>query len=173
MITLRPATFSDYAAIAKLHAESWQQTYRGIFTDNFLDNHAEEERSKVWHDRLRHPVNNQLVTVAVQNEIIVAFSCLYLYDDPASGSLLDNLHVASSFQNSGVGKMLMKNCASQILAYCDSHKMYLWVFKLNQNARRIYEHLGGVNVMTEIKETMNGAGVKACKYVWDDVTVLL
>src|SRR6476619_1266108 len=118
MITLRPARFSDYAAIAKLHAESWQRSYRGIFTDDFLDNHAEEERTKIWHDRLLHPLTNQVVTVAMQNENLVGFSCLYLYDDLPFGSLLDNLHVSMSFQNSGTGRKLMKNCAADIIKHC-------------------------------------------------------
>jgi ribosomal protein S18 acetylase RimI-like enzyme len=172
MITLRPAIFSDYAAIASLHAQSWQQTYRGIFSDHFLDHAAEKDRTEIWHNRLLHPHSNQVVTLAIQNEIIVGFSCLYLNDDPLLGSLLDNLHVSPFFQQAGIGRMLLRNCATTILENANNHKMYLWVFELNQNARRVYEHLGGANVSTEEKQNPDGTSARICKYVWNNVASL-
>jgi hypothetical protein len=37
MITLRPATVADAAAISHIHVESWRTTYRGVVPDAFLD----------------------------------------------------------------------------------------------------------------------------------------
>ena len=50
-ITYRPATVTDADRIAALHARSWQETYRGIMPDEFLDNEVENERLAVWQER--------------------------------------------------------------------------------------------------------------------------
>src|SRR5438105_4028095 len=124
MIELRDAHFSDYVAIAKLHAESWRNNYRGIFSDNFLDNEVEQGRLNAWHQKLQLPAFNQLVTMATLNNNIVGFSCLYLNDDPVFGSLLENLHISMSAQKSGIGTLLIKNCAKHIVGKCSSNRMY-------------------------------------------------
>ena len=34
----RVANINDLDNLAKLHSDSWRESYRGIFTDEFLDN---------------------------------------------------------------------------------------------------------------------------------------
>jgi len=172
MIELRLANFTDYLAIAKLHAESWRQNYRGIFSDAYLDNKVETERLEFWHKRLTSPMVNQRVCLALQNETIAGFSCLYLDDDPAFGSLLDNLHVSESCQQSGIGRLLICNCAKTVLHEGNIKKMYLWVFETNHKAKRFYDHLGGRNIQSVEKQNADGTKSNACRYVWDDVSRL-
>jgi GNAT superfamily N-acetyltransferase len=173
MIALRPAQFPDYTSIAKLHAESWRQNYRGIYNDNFLDNEVEQNRSDTWHKRLKFPDPNQYVTVAVFNEGIVGFSCILLNDDPAFGSLLDNLHVLSDLQNTGIGRSLMKDCAKTILNKANNNKMYLWVYEVNKNARAVYERLGGTCYEIAVKQNEDGTHSSTCRYIWNDVSALI
>jgi GNAT superfamily N-acetyltransferase len=170
MIELRTAKFSDYPAIAKIHTESWQKNYRNILSDRFLDNEIEEDRLNFWQNRLASAMLTQKITVAVSNETIIGFSCLLLDYNSLYGTLLDNLHVRQEFQNSGVGKLLMKNCARIILEKANDRKMYLWVYEANQNARKVYEHLGGTHIYTVSKPNVDGTEANACKYVWEDVT---
>ena len=167
----RPAQFSDYENIAKLHADSWQKTYRNVFSEKFLEQDVEQDRKNTWYDRLRNPLQNQYVTVAVKDQRIVGFSCIYLNDDPIYGTLLDNLHVASDLHKSGVGKSLMKECAKYIYEKSGNKKMYLWVFELNENARKMYDHLGAANVETVDKKHTDNTSARACRYCWDDVSV--
>lgn len=54
MITYRLATPEDEASIAKLHAESWQKHYRGIFSDAYLDEQVVKERADLWAERFAH-----------------------------------------------------------------------------------------------------------------------
>lgn len=173
MIKLRHAQFSDYQAIAKLHAESWRQNYRGIYSEKFLEEEVEQERLDTWYKRLKSPDNNQYVIVATHEDEIVGLACIYLNDDTTFGTLLDNLHVSSELKRSGVGKLLMKECAKYINEKCISKKMYLWVFELNDNARKAYEHMGAKNVETVDKQHAGQASAKACRYCWEDVEVFL
>ena len=168
MIILRQADFSDYSAIAELHADSWKKNYRGIYSDRFLENEVDKDRLNVWFQRLESPVKNQLTTVAVLNNTIVGFSCAFLNDDPVFGSLIDNLHVTTTSQKSGIGKMLLADCAASIIQKGDNKKMYLWVYDSNHNAKAFYERLGGTKFETIEKTNTDGTTAMSCRYTWDD-----
>lgn len=170
MIELRPAKFSDYTAIAEIHTESWQKNYRNILSDQFLDGEVEEERLAFWQRRLSSLMASQQVTVATNHDTIVGFSCLFIDYDPLYGTLLDNLHVLHEFQNKGIGKLLMKNCAGMILEKAKDPKMYLWCYEANENARKVYEHLGGNCLHIVRKSNVDETEANACRYVWQDVT---
>lgn len=170
MIKLRQAQFSDYNAIAKLHADNWKINYRGILSDHYLDNEVDNDRLDTWHQRLRSPAENQFIIVATSGDTIVGFCCVYLNDDLVFGSLIDNLHVSASLQRSGIGKMLMKESAKYICDNADSKKMYLWVYESNTNARIAYERLGGTNLETVEKENNSGTISKTCRIIWDDAS---
>jgi len=76
MIEYRTAQSSDADAIARLHAQSWRQTYRGSFSDAFLDGDLVGERTRVWRGRLDRPADNQLVRVAFDDASnLVGFLC--------------------------------------------------------------------------------------------------
>jgi GNAT superfamily N-acetyltransferase len=173
MIELKPAGFSDYPTIAKLHAQSWQKSYRNILSDKFLDEEVEKERLEFWHKRFLSPSTSHQITLAISDQSIVGFSCLHLDYDPAYGSLLDNLHVLQKFQNAGIGKLLIKNCAETILKKAATTKMHLWVYEANENARKVYEHLGASHLYTIKKITDDGTEARVCKYQWEDISSLL
>lgn len=172
MFEVRSATYSDYDAIAALHATSWKSTYRGILSDHFLDTEVQNELINMWHNRLRSPAANQVITLVVQNDKIIGFACLYLNDSANFGSLLDNLHVSTNHQKLGVGKLLMRKCATSILDTGNSKKMYLWVFNANQSAKQVYEIWGGINIETVTKKNVDGTEANVCRYIWEDVTFL-
>ncbi|MBI2731696.1 MAG: GNAT family N-acetyltransferase [Sphingobacteriales bacterium] len=173
MIHLRPTTNDDYKSIGLLHATNWQHTYRGILSDRYLDNEVLDERIKFWKERSENPAANQITTVAVMNDVIVGFSCLLLNDDEQYGTLLDNLHVSINVQKSGIGKLLIQDCAKTVLGKAINHKMYLWVFEANENAKAFYEKLGAINIETIDHDNWDGTKAKVCRYAWNDTKSLL
>ena len=66
---IRPAAPADIDAIANLHAESWRITYRGQYSDAFLDGPVYEDRLGVWRDRLTSPTSNQHTIVAEDSDM--------------------------------------------------------------------------------------------------------
>jgi GNAT superfamily N-acetyltransferase len=173
VIKLRQAQLADYRAIAKLHADNWKRTYRGILSDNYLDNEVDSDRLNVWRHRLGEPDENQNTTVAILNNEIVGFCCTILNDDSRFGSLVDNLHVTTTMQKSGIGKMLIKDAANVIIRKALTRKMYLWVYEANTNARKAYDCLGGANVETLMKTDTDGTPTRICRYTWDDVAKII
>jgi GNAT superfamily N-acetyltransferase len=139
VIKFRQAQASDCRDIAKLHAGSWKRTYRGILSDNYLDNEVESDRLTIWRHRLGDPDENQNTTVAILNNEIVGFCCTILDHDSLFGSLVDNLHVTTTMQKAGIGKMLIKDAARVIIEKAATRKMYLWVYEANTNARKAYD----------------------------------
>ena len=173
MIRLTNAQFSDYAAIAKLHIDNWKETYRGMLSDHYLDYEIEKDRIDTWYKRLQAPADNQFITIAMSDDVIVGFCCVFLNDDPAYGSLIDNLHVAPAFQRSGIGKMLVTESARHVCEKADNKKMYLWVFEANSNARIAYQSMDGLNVETVDKENPDGTVSRTCRIFWSDASKFL
>lgn len=173
VINLRPAELSDFKAIAKLHVDNWRENYRGILSDNYLDNQVEKDRLTTWYRRMKSPVKNQTVTIATFDNMFAGFCCLYYDDDPIFGSLIDNLHVTSNLQRSGIGKMLVIDCARKVYEKAKKKSMYLWVYESNINARIAYERLGGTNFETIQKGNPDGTSSKTCRIIWDDITRLI
>jgi GNAT superfamily N-acetyltransferase len=166
MIEYRPAGRADADAIAFLHTRSWRESYRGAFSDEFLDRELPEERLRVWRDRLAEPARNQLVELAFDGKDLVGFVCAYGAQDPDWGSLVDNLHVASAAKRSGIGAALMRRAGGWLARSHPDLGVYLWVLEMNTPARRFYERLGAENAGVSVMETHGGAIVRSCRYTW-------
>ena len=104
---LRAATVADVASIASLHADSWRRSYRGIYSDAYLDDEAPAERLLAWTERFANPHADQRTVVATQDRELVGFVHTVLDDDPQWGALLDNLHVRADWQRHRLGSRLV------------------------------------------------------------------
>lgn len=164
--SLRLATLQDAPAIAALHAASWRATYAGIFSQNFLDHHADKNRLDLWQKRLGDPAANQWVQLAHVEDKLAGFICVFAAEDDKFGSLIDNLHVAPGMTGHRIGRRLMAS-ASQWLAqgYADD-PVYLWVLERNTGAKRFYEAVGGRDDGLHEHAHADGQVLPACRMVW-------
>ncbi len=154
--------------IAALHADSWRRTYRGVFSDVYLDHEAPSERRRYWHRHLRtKPGAQQRVLVALDGGTCAGFICIVLDAEPAWGPLLDNLHVRQDYQSRGIGRRLVE--AGRLWVRCRGphDRWHLWVVESNQAARRIYEHLGWAPAERSIHHAPDGSEFPAWRYVQD------
>ena len=105
---VRDASPADADAIAQLHALSWRTAYRGILADDYLDNVAEDDRRLDWRTRFSEAdAGTRLVRLAVDDDRIAGFMCVYLDSDERWGALLDNLHIHPEKKGQGVGHHLL------------------------------------------------------------------
>ena len=167
-ITYRPATVADADRIAALHARSWQETYRGIMPDDFLDDEVEAERLAEWRNRFTEQPDNRQIIVAEEREQLVGFACVLTGSDPVYGALLDNLHVASAYKGRGIGRSLIKQAADWVRQQDAKSPFYLWVYEQNHPARAFYDSLGAIN-----QERVRGDNGVVLRYVWPDVVKLV
>lgn len=172
MIAYRAARPADADAIALLHVRSWRESYRGSFTDDFLDREQPAERLRVWRGRFERPPENQLVQLAFDGTTLVGFVCAYSAHDPRFGSFVDNLHVAAEAKRHGVGAALMRQAGAWLAARHPDLGVYLMVLEVNAPARRFYERIGGRCAEVVTMETHGGAIVRSCRYVWPSARAL-
>ena len=169
MITYRKAIYQDYQDIADLHARSWQENYRGIMSDGYLNNEAVEDRMNLWRERLSSASDSQFIYLASLDEKLIGFTCVLANDHPRWGALLDNLHVAAGWKRKGIGEKLIKASAKWTYEFDPSSLMYLTVFEENTAARRFYERMGGVNTDRFIYENPGGGTAPVLRFVWENL----
>jgi ribosomal protein S18 acetylase RimI-like enzyme len=172
-ITYRTATPTDATAIARLHARSWQENYRGSWKDEFLDHEVIPNRLEVWKKRFERPNEQQYVLLAEDQGNLCGFACTFLDYDPHWGAFMDNLHVSSSHQRKGIGQTLMRKSIERIIQHDPASKLYLWVLQANESAIRFYEKNGGKRVEETLYNNPDGGQSPIFRYVWDDLNKTL
>ena len=170
--TLRHATRDDLQQIASLLAESRRTTYRGIYSDEYLDKEVIADLRRVWNGRLRTPGEGQVVILALGGFGLEGFVSAYGNDDPTWGSRIDNLHVTPERKRSGTGTLLMRECSDWLHQHYPRPGVYLWVLDANAPARRFYERLGAHNAEAVEQSTPGGGSALSCRYVWRTPEVL-
>ena len=156
-INFQLATLEDAPEIAKLHIKNWQSSYRGSWSDDFLDNIAPQKQLDIWTNRLSQPKENQHIILAKAKNQIIGFACTQFDDDPTYGALLDNLHVDADWRGYGIGKQLTLASMDWVRSKNPNSGYYLWVLEKNLGARKFYESMGGEEVET-IEETKPDLG---------------
>ena len=178
-LTFRRAGPGDAASVAALHADSWQRHYRGAYSAAFLDGDVVGDRTALWADRLRHPDPSTATVLALDADELVGFGHVILGDDSRWGALLDNLHVSYPYKRTGVGTMLMSQCAGAVLAGAPGSGLFLWVLEQNTAAQAFYEARGGTRVDRKPAGSPGGVPGRldgsphAWRYVWPDPRLLL
>lgn len=172
-IEFRAATLADVPAIAALHAASWKDVYRSFLDPAFLAGPVDEQRLQVWQERIANPLASQHVILACRDGDLLGFVCAYRDREPIWGSYIDNLHVSPQARGTGLGTALLHETAAWALANCRSRSLYLWVFKVNYQARRFYESRRGREVEVIDDEAPDGSMTRSVRIHWPDARTLL
>jgi len=172
-VELREAEYQDYAKIAKLHAKSWQEHYRGIVTDGYLDQYAADDRLVIWQTRLTNPAFNQSVLLLEEGDTLCGFICVYGNHNFDHGTMIDNLHVDSAYQGHGLGTQLMLEAAKWTEKYFPDSGLYLEVLDQNVAAKQFYLALGGEESQQSHWNSPCGTQVAERMIVWPSPKLLL
>jgi GNAT superfamily N-acetyltransferase len=166
MTTYRLVTPAEAQTIANLHTQSWHNAYRGILSDQFIDEELAGMMTQKWQARFDQPAENQRIIIAEQDGVPAGFVCLFYHDHPQYGTLIDNLHVIPAFKGLGIGAQLMREAAKLVQAETGDQHYYLWVLEKNLPSRQFYEHIGGQNVEGEAHVMPDGQEHLVFRYVW-------
>ena len=171
MADIVEAELAHAEAIARLHAENWKSTYRGILPDEYLDTRVEGERLDYWRTALASG-SYSMVRLALDDAgEIAGFSGLKAGADEGYDQTIEHLHVSAAARGAGLGRALMADAARQTVAR-GGRSLCLWVFEANARAIGFYEALGGV---TDARGTDKFAGGDAPdrRIGWRDLTALV
>ncbi len=133
-IIIKPMeTEDEIRGKAYVHWKSWQDSYRGMVDQGYLDRMTladTEEKAFRWRDNL---------LVAKDGERVVGFAGY----GPARGEEgmgeVFALYVLEEYQHRGIGYALIRQALSLL---GDCRAVCLWVLKDNAKAIRFYERIG-------------------------------
>ncbi|WP_255043809.1 GNAT family N-acetyltransferase [Photobacterium pectinilyticum] len=127
----------------------------------------------MWDQRFSQPSENQRIYVAVENENLLGFICIYLDQDSELGTLIENLHVDKEMKGKGIGKALLKH-ATRIMQEEASHSgAYLEVLKQNISAKHFYDYMGGKPILCQQWQAPEGSLVDELVYGWTSTALIL
>ena len=142
-VKIRQSKLSDIESIAKIKVAGFQNAYKGIIDDTFLNAMSVSEQMKIL--KKSYPLEN--VFVAETDNEILGFCRIYdydksVYEDEEIDCEIRELYVKPDLKRMGIGSKLF----NYILLYFKNKgkkKLYLGCFKDNCNSRKFYEKMGG------------------------------
>ena len=125
---------SEIKGKAYVHWKSWQEAYKGIVDQDYLNALTIEKCEDI---AFRWPENT---FIAKDDNRVVGFSCYGMYrsDELPDVGEIFAIYVLEDYYGAEVGKKLMQAALSEL----DNQKVAVWVLKDNKRAIRFYEKCG-------------------------------
>ncbi len=150
---IRKALPEDAATIARVHIDSWRETYAGIVSAEYLQNLSYADRTARWQTNLgtveadiREKPETWVLEAPVegQGRLLSGFVTFGPARDLefGAGGELYAIYLLRAAQGHGFGRLLLDQ-ASRGLKAAGFDAMSLWVLALNPTLD-FYRHLGGV-----------------------------
>ena len=142
VITYRIAEEKDCYEIAKLKGEVWNTTYRGIYSDDSLDNYDIERNQQTFEKIVKNPKTS--LYIAENAERIVGFISFGEPYRPFNHYEQDIglLYILKEYQKMGIGKKLF-SIAKDDIRNNGYNEFFVSVNTSNKNAIDFYTAMGG------------------------------
>lgn len=142
-LQIREARIEDTREIARVHVDSWRETYAGVVSERYFTEEAFERRAAFWSRYLALDPRPGRFSVATQGERIIGFATSgdsvgphaergYAAVRPLT---LFSIYVLAHAHGTGAGQALHD-------AVLDQAPAQLWVLKGNGRAMAFYERNG-------------------------------
>lgn len=138
-ILIRAAVAADAPDLARLHVESWRESYRGVMSDERLDDPGFiERRERFWAAALTDErySSNTVVTATLDGAIVGVAMCGPPSDDHATWA--KQLYTYAAVHGRGAGSALLNAVVDP------QDTVGLWVADLNPRAQAFYRKQGFV-----------------------------
>lgn len=160
-MTVRPARIEDARALGEIHVGSWQQAYRGLIPDDFLDGLDVERRVAWFADRIG---GGDLVLATEDAGGLVGFcSAGPARAEPGWGEIYA-IYLLPSAWGTGLGSQLLAEAERRLSAEGFTQAL-LWVLVDNRRARAFYERHGWSS--TDRTEDLEIGGVTVAEVRYD------
>lgn len=136
---IRKALAKDLADIGSCHYYCWQETYRGLIDDIFLDGMSETKN----RERFK-ALSAQYMYVLEEDEKIIGFFDVSLAQESFASYEVQGLYLRKAYHGMGYGRQIM----DYIRTVCDGKNFYLWCLKTNPTVG-YYQHMGGVKIASK------------------------
>ena len=132
----------DEAALAYIQTESWKAAFRGILTDDVLEQKTKLDRATAMYRRLLEQNTGHGYLLRVEGEPY----CIAWWDAARDANMpgyaeLICIHSLPDRWRQGFGSKMME-AVLQDMTVAGYRKAMLWVFEENHRARHFYERHG-------------------------------
>ena len=166
--TIRSAAVADAPAIANLHLDSWDASYRGLIADAYIDLllSRRAERIERWQTILAGAEDAERTWVAVRDGEVVGFCGTGRGGDAGAAAGTGEvfaLYLRPDVIGMGVGRALFAHAVEDLRARGFA-PLTLWVLRENERGRRFYEAAGWRPDGAEKVEERPGATMSEVRY---------
>lgn len=143
---IRQATTADIPDMARVHVDSWRETYAGIVPDEYLARLSYTDRAQNWEKGFAAAKPPWQTHVLTENGAIKGFVTAGAAREAEYGLTgeLYAIYLLRSVQGGGWGRRLFKTAQNRLIEQ-GVRDMYLWVLADNPTLG-FYRHMGGVEI---------------------------
>jgi ribosomal protein S18 acetylase RimI-like enzyme len=168
-LSIRKATPLDAPAIARVHVTSWQETYRGIVHQPYLDTLDVASRTENWKSWFDQSASH--IYVAEINGQLCGFTGGGAAREPIEDfdAEIYAIYILNAAKGQGIGRQLIHHLAETLHTNAFTKAM-LWVLADNPS-RGFYHHLGGKQIAQK-QIHIADANLQEIAYGWHDLRTL-
>jgi ribosomal protein S18 acetylase RimI-like enzyme len=164
-----PAGPTDADDLARVHVQSWRETYKGLLPDAYLARMSEAAHARRFGHFLMKPGADDVTLAAADRRGLVG----YAQGGPSRRRAPDEAEVATLYlvkaaQSRGLGGRLLAD-AARALAARGATSLVISVLRDNTAARGFYEHLGGAAEPPRLEPGPGGGMLHEVAYRWADI----
>lgn len=163
-----PAGPGDADALARLHVDTWRETYVGLLPAGHLGAMDVKRHARRWRAQLAASVKPAPVLLAERRGGLVGY-CAGGRAKDADAEVF-TLYVLREAQGGGVGAELLRAMA-RVLEAEGARSLHLWVLAGNIRAQAFYRRLGGAADCSRPVSGWGG-GLMETRYVWSAIGAL-
>ena len=163
---------ADAGELARVHVQSWRETYPGILPQAALNRMSVAAHARRFRLELTRAQKGQATLIAegADGPVGYASGAVLSGDGRAADAEVFTLYVLRAAQGVGVGRALLK-AQARVLAAEGAKSLMLFVLSRNEPARGFYERLGGM-AFAEVASHGWGQGLTETAYRWPDIATL-
>ena len=144
--SIREASFEDLPDIARIHVQSWQQTYVGMVPQDYLDGMSIPARQKTWEAIFQgtEAENRNLYIAHDDGEAVGFISFGPSRDDRKRGwGEIYAVYLLKKSWGKSIGYQLFET-AERKFRDAGITSVHLWALDANKNALSAYNKWGGI-----------------------------
>lgn len=141
---IRYATSADVKSLARVHVDSWWETYKNIIPESFLHTLKYTDRQHMWEKLIPRRVEQGCTLIVPdENDDVVGFADIGPAREHEHGleGEVYAIYLLRRYHGSGIGRRLFELIIEEFKKR-RINSFYLWVLKDNPT-KGFYEKLGG------------------------------
>lgn len=151
---IRLNRIEDQEGMAKIKVDCWQDTYKNIIDQSYLDSLNYEIQTNKYIDSFDEYKKMVLVAEDVNDHKIIGYSCFSTDSNEYADAELISLYIDKKYARRGVGTSLLRETIKELKKY-NKKTMMLWCIKENKNAIKFYEKMGGIKAFDKMAKIGN------------------